>query len=373
MSLVEERARPIARGESPVDLAEARALAKQVPEWTLNETSLTRDFAFRDFREAMAFTNRVAEIANAEDHHPDIAVSYNQVRLTLSTHKIGGLSRNDFVVAARIDAREKRAAREPLPGPGVPAHDSLRGETALVTGAGRRIGREIAVALAQEGVRILIHYNTSAAEAHQLQAHLDEIGAGSWLVKADLSHESECEGLIDRCVQVAGGLDILVNSASIFPAQTLKEASRDGLFTNIQLNAWAPFVLSRNFHDRVGRGNIINLLDSRIKGYDWMHVPYILSKHMLAVLTRMTALEYAPDIRVNGVAPGLILPPPDKDERYLDALTGSVPLKRHGHARDISSAVVFLLKSHFVTGQVVNVDGGRHLWEYGHGGPNPNQ
>ncbi len=136
---------------------------------------------------------------------------------------------------------------------------------------------------------------------------------------------------------------------------------------NIQVNAWVPFVLNREFARRAREGKIINLLDSRIDGFDWTHVSYILSKHVLSVLTRMTALEFAPRITVNGVAPGLILPPPGKDHGYLDQLTDTVPLQRHGDPRDIAEAVLYLLKNDFVTGEVIHVDGGRHLKEYAHG------
>lgn len=103
MALTEEKCIPCKGGEPPLGPEEARALHIQVPEWTLHEKSLEREFTFKDFREAIAFINRVADIAEAEGHHPDISIFYNKVRLELSTHKIGGLSRNDFILAAKID------------------------------------------------------------------------------------------------------------------------------------------------------------------------------------------------------------------------------------------------------------------------------
>ena len=135
----------------------------------------------------------------------------------------------------------------------------------------------------------------------------------------------------------------------------------------MQVNAWAPFVLSREFAKQVGRGKIVNLLDSRLNSYDWSHVAYFLSKHVFSVLTKMTALQFAPEITVNVVAPGLILPPLGKDQSYLDPLVGKVPLKRHGSPRDIAEAVIYLLGSDFVTGQVIHVDGGQHLTGYSNG------
>jgi NAD(P)-dependent dehydrogenase (short-subunit alcohol dehydrogenase family) len=131
-------------------------------------------------------------------------------------------------------------------------------------------------------------------------------------------------------------------------------------------------VLGRELARLVGHGKIINLLDTRIQGYDRAHVAYILSKHMLAVLTKMCALEFAPAITVNGVAPGLILPPPGRDQGYLEQLAHATPLKRHGSPEDITRTAVYLLTSDFVTGQIIFVDGGRHLLEDGNG-PHPYQ
>ena len=108
-------------------------------------------------------------------------------------------------------------------------------------------------------------------------------------------------------------------------------------------------------------GKVVNFIDAQVTGSDLAHASYILSKHLLATLTTMTALQYAHGIRVNAVAQGLILPPEGKDESYLDGLARSLPLKRHGGPPDIARAVLFLLESDFVTGQVVYVDGGRHL------------
>jgi NAD(P)-dependent dehydrogenase (short-subunit alcohol dehydrogenase family) len=158
-----------------------------------------------------------------------------------------------------------------------------------------------------------------------------------------------------------------VNNASIFHSNTLKNVDFESLMLHMRINAWAPFVLSRDFARLVGRGKIVNLLDSRISGYDWTHVAYILSKHVFSVLTKMTALQFAPDVTVNGISPGLILPPSGKNQSYMDRLAQTFPLKRHGDPGDIAEATVYLLKSDFLTGEVINVDGGRHLMEYSNG------
>jgi pteridine reductase len=244
---------------------------------------------------------------------------------------------------------------------------TISGKTALVTGAAKRIGRAIAHALADEGVNVVVHYRGSTDEAKELAAELREKRVSSWTVQADFDKPQERDTLIQRAVEAAGTLDILVNNASIFPAETLDELSFDSLMKNIEINAWTPFALSRDFARQVGRGKIINLIDSRVSDTDWSHAGYIISKHALAALTDMIALAYAPDITVNGVSPGLILPPPGKDESYIEKLTNTVPLKKHGDPKDIADAVVFLAKSDFITGEVIYVDGGRHLREYSNG------
>ncbi len=243
----------------------------------------------------------------------------------------------------------------------------FEGMTALVTGAAKRIGREIAIALAQEGANIVVHYRTSSKEAEELCSQLAEYHVLSWPLKADFDNPQEYETLIKRSVETAGWLDILINSASAFFPGTLKDLDFEGLMKGMKINAWVPFVLVRDFSRIIGQGKVVNLLDTRITGYDWSHVGYILGKRTLYTLTRMAAIEFAPRITVNAVAPGLILPPTGKDEDYLNWLANTVPLKKHGKASDIADAVIYLLKSDFITGQVIYVDGGRHLKELSNG------
>jgi pteridine reductase len=241
--------------------------------------------------------------------------------------------------------------------------DSLANKTALVTGGAQRLGRSLCLALAAQGAGVVIHYNSSGSAAADLGEHLQGLGAKAWTVQADLSDPREAEELIPRALKVAGPLDLLINNASIFDPSTLGDVTFDDVTANAAVNAWAPFVLSRHFAAQDREGAVVNLLDTRVYGYDWQHVAYILSKHLLHVLTRMTALEYAPKVRVNAVAPGLILPPPGQDESYLAKLAPSLPLQRYGSAEDIADAALFLLRSPFITGQVLYVDGGRHLRE----------
>ncbi|MFB3896737.1 MAG: SDR family oxidoreductase [bacterium] len=238
---------------------------------------------------------------------------------------------------------------------------NLTGKTALITGAGKRIGYAIAMALAEEGVNLVLHYNRSAKEAEKLAKEIKSQKVNVWLIQSDFDKPDEVDSLIPRSMSLSGTLDILINSASIFKNNTIENVDYQSLSQHIQVNAWTPFILSRDFANTVNSGKIINLLDTRIQSYDFNHVAYILSKNMLATLTRMMAIEFAPKITVNGIAPGLILPPPGQDQEYLDKLIDTVPLKKHGDPQDIAAAVVYLLKSDFITGQIINVDGGRHL------------
>jgi len=232
-----------------------------------------------------------------------------------------------------------------------------------VTGAARRIGRAVSLALAASGSNVVVHYSRSAPDAEALVAELSRLGVRASAVPADLGEPDEAEALIARAEERAGRLDVLVNNASVFAPETLDQAALDHLERSVKVNAWAPFVLTRAFARRFGQGRVVNLLDTRVAGLDLAHVGYILGKQLLAVLTRMTAVAYAPGLTVNAVAPGLILPPPGQDEAYLARLARDLPLKRHGSAEDVARAVLFLLESDFVTGQVVFVDGGRHLAE----------
>jgi len=238
---------------------------------------------------------------------------------------------------------------------------SLAGRTALVTGAAKRLGQAIALSLAHEGAHVVVHYMSSADAAEQTAERIRSAGVDSWVLEADLADSVAAEQLMTRAIDLAGSIDILVNSASIFPVGHLRNITPADIGLNIALHAVAPLLLSRAMAGQERQGHIINLLDSRITDYDRDHAAYHLSKRMLFTLTRMLALELAPRVAVNAVAPGLILPPPGQDEDYLLRMVHTNPLKRHGDAEDITDAVLFLAKSDFITGQVIFVDGGRHM------------
>ena len=238
---------------------------------------------------------------------------------------------------------------------------NLNGNVALVTGAARRLGRASALALAQNGASIVIHYRSSMTQAESLLEEVRKSGADGWLIQADLSDSRECESLFAQAIQSAGKIDVLINSASIFPEGSLFESEENEFFENLKINALAPLKLSKLFAAQNTGGAIINLLDARILDYDKHHVPYHLSKQALFSFTRMMSIELSPAIRVNAVAPGLILPPEGKGSDYLQQLANTNPLESWGTEKDISDAVLYLVGAGFVTGQVLYIDGGRHV------------
>jgi NAD(P)-dependent dehydrogenase (short-subunit alcohol dehydrogenase family) len=239
---------------------------------------------------------------------------------------------------------------------------SLKNKTALVTGAGLRIGKVISLALAAVGMNVVIHYNRSAAAADRLAREIKKRHrVQTWLLQANLADGAPGDDLIDNALALSGKLHVLVNNAAIFPPSTIDDITWRDLEANLFINAWTPLVLSRSFARRAKNGAIINLLDTRVRAYDPRHTAYYLSKKMLGSITAMTALEFAPRITVNAVAPGLILPPAGQTAAYLKKLKHTNPLATWGAPADIAEAVVFLLQSRFITGQTIYVDGGRHL------------
>ncbi|WP_319560959.1 SDR family oxidoreductase [Marispirochaeta sp.] len=252
-------------------------------------------------------------------------------------------------------------------------YPDLRGKTALISGGAKRIGAACALALAGAGADIVLHYHRSQEESQKTAELITSKGVKAWTVKADLESEQETRDLFDKAVELSGGIDILVNSASIFPAGTIDAFTWEDLEQNLKINTWAPLVLSRLFAaqkhfsgladppEAEQLGNIVNLLDTRITDNDKEHAAYALSKRSLFSLTRMLSIACAPAVKVNAIAPGLILPPPGKNEAFLDKLRHTNPMRRVGRLEDISSALLFLISNSFISGQVIFVDGGRRI------------
>ncbi|MBN1418176.1 MAG: SDR family oxidoreductase [Planctomycetes bacterium] len=237
---------------------------------------------------------------------------------------------------------------------------SLAGKVALVTGGAVRIGRAICEALAAEGARVVIHFRTSEDAARALASALAVADAPHLRIRADLSVPGDCEALIGRTIDLAGRLDILVNNASVFDPKPILRTSAADLEEAFRINLFAPFVLIREFAARVERGRIVNLLDRRITSFAPGTEAYSLAKKALADLTRMAALALAPRIAVNGVAPGVVLPPAGGATLPTDRIA-NVPIGRRIAPEEVARAVVHLLENEALNGQIIFADGGEHL------------
>jgi len=233
-------------------------------------------------------------------------------------------------------------------------------KSALITGGARRLGRAISLRLAVMGYDIALHYHDAAPQG--LIEEIQGLGVKCEAIKSDLSEPKAASDLVRLAVEACPGLDVLINNAAIFERASIKETSDALLAEHIQLNLMAPYRLSRDFARLAGRGQIINIIDANAVKNNSAYGAYMLSKKGLFGLTAMTAREFAPKIRVNAIAPGLILPPAGEGEKYMEeAAERRVPLKRRGHTDDITDALEFLNGSEFITGQILYIDGGEHL------------
>ena len=241
----------------------------------------------------------------------------------------------------------------------------LLGRTALVTGAARRVGRAIALAMAGRGMDIVAHYRSSAAEARATAIAVEGLGRRAVAVQADLAQQEEVEGLADRAIQAFGKLDVLVNSAALFYRTPLEKITAQDWDQFLRVNLTGPFLLARRVGldmRRRGEGKIINVAD--VAGIaPWADfLPYSVSKGALITLTKGLAKALAPEVQVNAVAPGSVLLPEEYGDKEREAIVRATPLKRIGSPADVANTVLFLLEgSDFITGQVVVVDGGRSI------------
>ena len=237
----------------------------------------------------------------------------------------------------------------------------LAGRSALVTGAGHRVGRAIALALGRAGMRVVVHYNESQAGAEATRRELEDTGSSCVIVGADLSDASSAAGVVDKAVSAFGGLDVLVNSAAVMQRTPFGEITADAWDRILDLNLRAPLLLAQAAapHLRRGKGAIVNIAD--LSAYEvWPgYLAHGVSKAGLVYLTKALARVLAPDVRVNGIAPGTVLLPEGWTAADAARQRGTTPLERLGSPDDVTGALMFLLESDYVTGEVVVVDGGR--------------
>jgi len=238
----------------------------------------------------------------------------------------------------------------------------ITGRYVLVTGAARRIGRLLALTAAEAGADIVLHYSSSEEEAEKTAAEIQGLGRQVYLVRANLANPEEAASVVPKAAR-QGSLAALINNASIFEPLTLAETTYDAWQRHLDINLTAPFLLSQAFARCLPageKGRIINLLDWRALRPGSDHFPYTISKAALASMTRSLAAALAPDIVVNGLALGAVLPP--SQEKTNPDLLKFVPARRWAQLDELRAAFLFLLTGpEYITGEILHLDGGRHL------------
>jgi pteridine reductase len=232
----------------------------------------------------------------------------------------------------------------------------------LITGAAKRIGRTIAKYLATLNYSIAIHYHHSYKEAQGLAKEIRDNNGHCEIFNADLANTKAVQQLLPKVTKKFPNLQFLINNASLFKQSDIKTGNLTDFDQHFAINLRAPFILTSQFAKLCVKGSsIINILDTNVSKAKTAHLSYLLTKKSLMDLTRLTAVELAPHIRVNAIAPGLILAPAQKTNDYLNRLAKNIPLERRGEPADIAKAVHFLMENTYITGQTIFVDGGEHL------------
>ena len=239
-------------------------------------------------------------------------------------------------------------------------NEPLRGKTILITGGARRVGKIFALACARAGADIVIHHGHSSEEAEITRQEIVGLGRQARVIEADLNDPSQAANLISL-INESTPLHGLVNSAAIFEALTLETTSLDDWQKHMQINLTAPFLLSQIFAKQASAGaRIVNILDWRALRPGADHLPYTISKAALAAMTKSLAIALAPNVIVNGLALGAILPP--SDGKAKPDLLKNIPAGRWAEEQEVEQALIFALTCPaYITGEIIHLDGGRHL------------
>ena len=243
------------------------------------------------------------------------------------------------------------------------AGDNLTGRVALVTGAGRRVGRAIALALGARGMHVVVHFNGSRTGADETARLITDAGGQAIVEQADLTQVEAANELVDRAIAWRGALSALVNSAAIMLRTPVGETTTPDWDTMFALNVRAPYFLSQRAAPALAasQGAIVNIADLAAFESWPAYVPHGMTKAAVVQMTHAMARALAPGVRVNAVAPGVVLLPEGWSEEEAEHLRSTTPLRRLGSPEDVAQVVVFLLEAQYVTGEVIRVDGGRHI------------
>lgn len=234
-------------------------------------------------------------------------------------------------------------------------------DVVLVTGGAKRIGKAICLSLSSRGYAIALHYHHSVHEAERTAKAIRQKGGTCELFPCDLSDEQQVTALIPGVLKKFSRLTVLINNASIFEPSTIKSPDLKSFDRHFTVNFKAPYILTSQFARNSRKGHIINVLDTHITDHKTSYADYLLSKKALGELTKLSAVELAPHIRVNGIAPGLIFAPAQAGPGHLEKLAKKVPLKQKGDVSQIVRSIEFLLNNPYITGQIIFNDGGEHL------------
>lgn len=245
---------------------------------------------------------------------------------------------------------------------------------ALVTGAADRVGAAIAERLAADGWSVVLHYRSSADKAKATAARIEAAGGNAALVQADLADRPARAKLIADAAQPFGPLTLLVNNASLFERDSVADLAEDLWDAHFAVHAEAPAFLARDFAAQLPEdteGNIVNIVDERVLHLSPAHFSYTLSKSVLWTMTRTLAQSLAPRIRVNAIAPGLTVRPPRQSEESWAASEQRLPLGHGTSPEEVAGAILFLLATPAITGQMIALDGGEHIEWPERRGPTP--
>ena len=233
----------------------------------------------------------------------------------------------------------------------------------VITGGATRIGRSIALELANFGVQIVIHYSKSSVAAKKLKLELENLGTTVHLFKADLNNLKQTQKIIAYSYKKMKGVNCLINNASIFENDDLMNFSDKSFIRHINVNLKAPAILIRDFAKlyKGNEGNVVNIIDQRVEKLTPFFFSYTLSKSNLVTLTKTSAMKLAPNIRVNAVSPGPTLKNKRQSEKHFKKQWKSTILKKKVDTQNVSSTVKFLINNNNITGQIINVDSGQRL------------
>jgi pteridine reductase len=239
-------------------------------------------------------------------------------------------------------------------------------KTILITGAAKRIGKEIALSFFKKGWDIVIHYNTSSRDAQDLADEMNTKRSNSaFIIQANLDKADEIKKLADQTISKNGHIDALINNASTFYPTPIGSFSEDSWNALMGSNLKAPLFLIQLFRSELkkNKGFIINITDINVEKALVNYSIYLAAKSGLKTLTKSLAKELAPDIRVNAIAPGAILEPPNVEwtTEQKNNIINSVPMGRMGTEKDVADAAIYLSEAEYVTGQILNIDGGKSL------------